>query len=539
MEEHRLVKPVSLRVFDCSRGCSNFDFIERNLAPTYPIQRFFSIMRSMGALTLVVENISFDGLLQEEYDDLRSFNYWSSEGALRLSFWDVPFSHATEIDRLSDDNALGYLIAKESGADAVSSDWVVFEAVSNALRVGQGVYPSLGKYSFGVGDRVFHVKGCLYCQQNGLTSRCSHVALRSLLSAILDEHDFSVRRMNAIAGLVKSEEIQLGLDVTEIRKVVEAAGLSYYDVYYGSVKTGKKLTYKPGQLPFHSFLYSGIESGCGSLLWFGVSATDKPGSHLIPFFGHTFDRDMWAADAQSRYLRSKHKIPTFLSSEIWSDRFIGHDDNFGANITMPQYFISPNMLSYVMSIYRGGLKDSSGVFAEAEAVAWLYNSLLKSMPDENPWVRRLKCAANAGAPRIVMRSLLIDKSQYLAHLRQLEDLTGRKAREEEIAQIEGAVPERAWMVELSIHQLFPINRRKVGEILFDATLLKANDAKAVRRVGIPFSLARLPDFYLSKESGVQVPDYDAISSSLTSHVECFRFPDAIDMEAAKYERSGL
>ena len=52
--------------------------------------------------------------------------------------------------------------------------------------------------------------------------------------------------------------------------------------------------------PYRKFLYSGVESGVGGLLGFNCGGDSR---HIIPVFGHTFNKDTWASDAESAYFQ--------------------------------------------------------------------------------------------------------------------------------------------------------------------------------------------------------------------------------------------
>ena len=56
------------------------------------------------------------------------------------------------------------------------------------------------------------------------------------------------------------------------------------------------------ELPYQKFLYAGIESGGGALLGFKFGGPGAKGEkHLIPFFGHTFNKDIWVSNADPAY----------------------------------------------------------------------------------------------------------------------------------------------------------------------------------------------------------------------------------------------
>jgi hypothetical protein len=66
----------------------------------------------------------------------------------------------------------------------------------------------------------------------------------------------------------------------------------------------------------------------------------------------------------------------------------------------------------------------------------------------------------------VLRPILIKKEEYIAHLKSSIGHDGTKMSDEDIAVL-GYLPERFWMIEISIFHLFTANSSKLGELLFD------------------------------------------------------------------------
>lgn len=83
------------------------------------------------------------------------------------------------------------------------------------------------------------------------------------------------------------------------------------------------------------------------------------------------------------------------------------------------------------------------------------------------------------------------------------------------------LPEKMMMVEVSLPQLFPANKRRIGEFLFDASV-DAN-ASIGQAVVTSFVFARMPGAYLIAErkdgSASRAHFY---GSSLTDHVRLHR-----------------
>ena len=134
-------------------------------------------------------------------------------------------------------------------------------------------------------------------------------------------------------------------------------------------------------LPYRKHLYAGIESGYGGLLGFRLSDGKR---HIIPFFGHSFNKDTWVSDAEKPYFAKGEE--GYMSSESWANSFIGHDDNFGPNYYVPKSYIAPKDVLYVVALLpsiqkTGGNKhpigDEGGI-SELLAPSWICAEVLAS-----------------------------------------------------------------------------------------------------------------------------------------------------------------
>ena len=69
MSEHRLVAPNSINVQPFSPPFSSFEYVDQNYGSQPAIRRLFSLGRSEGARTLLVESIPETGFISEENED--------------------------------------------------------------------------------------------------------------------------------------------------------------------------------------------------------------------------------------------------------------------------------------------------------------------------------------------------------------------------------------------------------------------------------------------------------------------------------------
>jgi len=95
------------------------------------------------------------------------------------------------------------------------------------------------------------------------------------------------------------------LNTQQILRVLGGLQIPHYDILYPARRGHEKWRAK---LPYQKVIYSGIESGSGSLLAFNM-AGPRAGDvgHIVPVFGHTFNEDTWAPNAEGDYFQIGHQ----------------------------------------------------------------------------------------------------------------------------------------------------------------------------------------------------------------------------------------
>ena len=236
---------------------------------------------------------------------------------------------------------------------------------------------------------------------------------------------------------------------------------------------------------------------------------------MIPFFGHTFNEDAWSPHAEQDYFKIGEAI-SYIPSRAWLSSFIVHDDNLGPNLCIPQGFLDKAKVDYVLELLPQGWRYS-GVEAELVAADYFY-SILPELADslEKPWLRRL--LEYVIRKKLILRHVPIGKNDYLAALRRATDWEGRAESTETLSVLEDLVPERYWMIEVSVPEVFSTNKRKLGEILLDAERELSSDID-----GTSFVLARFPGCYafFDQQDGYGIPRFSTTSSSLESHIPVY------------------
>lgn len=520
MNCHRLVTAQGIKICSVTAPFSSFKFVESEFNGIDSVHRCFSLARSLGMQTVTLEEIPGRGIIADENNEILSyFDGYKCGRVIRLGFWKKHFKNDRRIHQLSGEDLIGYAILKHDIVKPTGYDrWHVFEAVFKKYPHPHNCIPTPKSYKITIGAKHYSIEGVLYCQQNTLNKACAHVALRSLLSRHLSEGDISYRKINDLAGICpeSGKKPGDGLAVVDIRKVLKGLRIGFRDIDY-TQNDGLRTTH-----PYQKFLYAGIESGAGGLLGFHLSGPNvpaqKPPRHIIPFFGHTFNKDTWVPDAELSYFNVGGSVG-YVPSENWTSSFIGHDDNFGPDYCVPRLYVTQKQADYVVELLNEGTQYS-GVQAEAIALNFVYSlqSSLTKSPYNNDWIKRLvefiKCK------KIVLRAIFIPKSTYLKQLKSTADWDGKKEDKTIVELLENLLPDNIWVVEISFPQLFPANERKIGEVLLNPYVPVSAEYDADFNL---FLMARLPcQYFFLKSFKITEPDFLRIGSKIQSHVPLIR-----------------
>jgi len=518
--DHRLIRATQVTVASIDPPFSSFAHIDSLYEDNNPaIRRLFSLARAQDAHTLVIEEIQPAGIIIDENDEITQYcNDFQMTGLKRISFWKSVFTVADVADTntLQEKECLGYVILKRDQSLVKKyHKWHVFEAVFKKYDHKHNCVPNPAKYEVTVGNKRLSITGLLFAQQNGLNKCCSQVALRSVISRISNT-DVSYREINGFAQAASSSGFDpaKGLTTTQIRSILNGFKIPFRDFDYEQGLKGDRQRY-----PYGKYLYSGIESGNGALLGFRLSgpAIRNDVCHIIPFYGHTFNKDTWAPEADRSYFKVGEKLG-YIPSENWTSSFLGHDDNFGPNFCVPRLYISPKQVEYVVELLKSGIKFG-GSQAEVLSLQFLYPVLKVIDQTKNVWLQRLKFYADRDVQRIVLRAIAVNRDTYIRHLINERDWEQHAESDKIINVLSRTLPKNLWVVEVSIPELFPANERKLGDIVLNGGI-KINSDKKDRS---NFMFVRLPSIYLFDLAPAQKkPNFRSYPSALVSHFPLLR-----------------
>jgi hypothetical protein len=519
--EHRLVRSESITVPEnFLPPFSSFTHVEINYGDSISIRRLFSLARANKAIKLITEKIPPVGIIDSENAEIKSYypDHYMPD-LHRISFWRQEIL-GQDIHTDSGEKLTGYAILKHDVVPSKHYDyWHVFEAVFEKYLHPHNCVPSPCLYSVLIADRTIPISGVLYAQQNVLNKACAQVALRSLISRIKND-DISYKEINDLARpLVPGFEPAKGLNAKQIQAVLRGLDIPFKDLDYSQydIPLFSGRYWRLGNVmrklhPYQAYVYAGIESGMGALIGFRLTRKGG-GKHIIPFYGHTFNKDTWIPDADFTYFQVGKNLE-YISSQLWTSSFLGHDDNFGANYCIPRLYLEPSNVDYVVELLKPKFVIRGGQ-AEGLSLYLLHSVIEQINTTRNIWLNRL--AKYHEHSQIVLRAVAVEKTVYIDHIRNLKDWDGNSESKDAIELFNKNLPEAFWVVEVSIPQLFPANESKLGDIVINGQIeLDLND------IYRHLLYVRLPGAYymLSKTSTGDTSDiyFKDFPSNLTSHV---------------------
>lgn len=440
-------------------GFSNFQFVDRRYRSHSVLRRILSLARLHDYRSLLIEKIDPSAciLLEEENDALsrRCPDFTGSE-VHRLSFWRCP----PDKPRVPED-FIGYAVFKmDTIHPARPPEGHVYEAVLPPVRsrTENNYIRCQRTYRIRTSAGEYPVEGALYAQQNDRTFVCAHVALRTALSCLLPDGDISYARINRTAGIDhdsrKVGSGHGGLTPEDMEAVLSDLGLHWEKILHEPQHALNLAT------EYQRDLYGFIESGDPALLGFALDDPNPgpqgPSRHIVPIIGHTFNDDAWVPEAQRAYFGN---TLSYYSSEAWLSSYVLHDDNFGPYFCLPRHFLKKDNFRLILGIRQHATPVGS-VEAEAVALAFL-NAVVTDTPRMGvTWYDRFAVYAQSGL--LILRPILLEKTDYLDHLRTSGDTVPET---DWIDLIDRSLPDRFWMVEATIQELFTASRRKFGEVL--------------------------------------------------------------------------
>jgi len=501
-----------VNIRDASRGF--FQLIDSVWATGHTadtIHRICTMMRLMGAKTRVLEELDTDDRewprINKEIEAVRKrTNQKITAKVTKVSFifTAVPEDKPEELGRLSPDEILGYAIIITLELTNQIKCCYVFESVVRELGTPFGKPPTwqpIDNYYLHARQTLpvrinkeheYRIPATYFCQQNGITNVCAHACAIMILNTMRriekDSDILTCEDVNAVLGIDHVARMQRipdswgnndmcthdGLSWTELTKLFRHYGLAVREGDFSGEQRKN----------FRAFLYGFIESGFPALLCFNVPDLETHSiiQHVVAVVGHTLSPHSWFPTAFANYVGKGSDDRGWLSSLDWVNDFLVHDDNFGMQLCLPAHSFKSEEhpdagLSFVpiagLAVFPPALKTTMLSFqAEKMAFSRLIDllitlrdpSILGLMPY---YVQHLvNNIAHGGTP--VMRTLMVTKGQYLAHIAK-PDHHGTSLSKDQLYAISGLLSkyEHFWLVEASEPDLFVGNSTKIIDVLLD------------------------------------------------------------------------
>lgn len=490
---------------DTEAPFSNFKFVEDTFglqdSGCRHLKRILSQARTLEYKTIVIEKINSVGFSKDDDKDLQEAGYELSDKKLvRLTFFNKAINSMEDIVGLHDDNFIGYAILKHSPRIEGGFQWIVFESIIKSSRYINNYYHAKKDYKVRCFSKMFLVNGNICCQQNGITNVCAHASIRVCLSMLEQYDDFSYRTMNSI--LKKSgcpHFVGEGLLPRQIVRIFEGLNINH-----------RIASERLSSVPFQKYLYGSIESGYPALLGFSFGDVKEEldneediEGHIIPIIGHTFNEDTWVPNADTSYFSVGGT--RYVPSESWVSSYICNDDNFGSHYCLPRKYLTKKNDPFVVEILPPKAKYDA-TDAQLIAIDHLYSLAMNiNVEERNKWLQRLVNAIENENGWVVLRPIFLTGTKYLDHLKSLKVWDSSEAVNPKIlSALDGMAKGSYWVIEVSLPELFPANRAKLGEVVLNADVDKSPP-------GLQVEFARLPGFLYvmqsNKKSGTMVATY--------------------------------
>jgi hypothetical protein len=554
----------------CCCTAEKFSFFFELIAPRFSgefrncgaIHRICSLLRKMGVTHFVEEELEKTGEIQEEIEDVsrRCDAPLRSASFERFSFFyapnDVP-KDRLDLKQREDKLFLGYMvIARLELPDGAVRSYIleaviappgkcsekpspdsngrpkrspVLNYVLNYYLHAHKVFPSV------IGTRSenypFEVDGAFFCQQNNLTHVCAHACLRMALNTTWHTVGIKIsnRQINETLGIdhTAGRTVKGGLRVEQIELVLKNFGLFPYAQDF--------LTH--AEVDYAEYLYPFVESGNPVILSFHPTYDS---GHVVTIIGHTMNSDRWDCEAHLAYDPGSRPFELFHASSTWVDHFLINDDNFGMYTALPVgYLRNPIRPRYdptrrarwVVSVFPSAsavLPYVAELYAVEKSVVSLRKleggkdsagrPLLETIP-RNRWLSRLIAQSKEPTKRLVARTVLTEKGEYVAFLRRISDLKdseGSQLRPEDISDVESLLPVKFWVTEMTLPDLYTANKHKLGDMIH-------NETTSTPSTDPPGILYNTPEYVWGWLPCVEIPKVDDLRSwPLRGHVPLLR-----------------
>lgn len=562
MSRHPIFQP-------CGVGQSLFQFIDkiwvdRETSNDRAFHRLCSLMRKMGAETVVIERLEKgdDSEVDEEKQalSLHLKRQVTFTKVFRLTFLSRAVKNSDELQNTDEGSFLAYAViinakwkakGKTRRRAYILRSIVAVPSIECSPMAECGASPKrlplFNTYfhvhrhfccDVGLGNgscRSYSIIGTFFSQQNQITSVCAHAALKMVVNNFPKTSPqaqglLTTEGINRILSIDHvNNKLTGGLRREHVEKVLDRLGFA----------TIQQDFFRDPTYDYAGYLHHLIESSCPCLLVFTTNKLDE--THVVPVFGHTLNSHMWHPEAELAYgpepPQRFYPYPNYRPATMWIDNFVIHDDNFGMYLFLPVDSLRRNtmperdpMFRAVLAIGVVPLKfPTSGSEAEgaSEVLARGVLNIVRSLPATDYWLETL--CKETTAP-LVIRTALLSRKRYRMHLgyklkEKHKDSYGEEFDDDVIMKLTRYLPEHFWLSELALPDLYTTNKTKLIDVIYSAT--KAPTADKTQMVKKCIAM-RFPGFGIRLKAG-RVADH--VPTNVYGHYPLFR----VSRELALFE----
>ena len=431
-----------------------------------PLKRIFQTVLGQGCRTILVEHDYDDPDYKNEYHSFYEELFKTySDKTQRLHFFACDLKQ-DDIARLSQFKTkyLGFCSLRpfqsQKVVNAVIKPTEDANQPKRSFILCQKDFPVEIKVS-DKNTQKLKIKGFPFIQQDGQLGCCAHASLATIDHFLASEYG---REPYFVSKIVEAAS-----QVPEIRREIPTTGLSALQISQVLKHMGyAPLIYQYGEgilspFPPERVIYHYMESEIPIML--GILT--ESGGHALTIIGHSFEPDVWWALAQIAYYRRRPSGGPYHCSTTWIQNFIVQDDNFGPYLTVPKEFIwakASEALLIVVPLPKN--VNIQGEDAELYAYRMLSDEIiLKWMLDAGKKEKNTKkwsavFLEHLADEDLVLRTCLLDSKQFkkrypAPHLKSFYQKVD--------------MPDKVWVTEVSIPELFCQSRLRLGEVIIDST----------------------------------------------------------------------
>jgi hypothetical protein len=383
----------------------------------------------------------------------------------------------------------------------------------NRIPVSNYYYHCGDEFQTTIGTKNDHndytIKGTYFAQQNDLTSVCAHVAVQMAINnaPVLGVEKITSEEINHLLGIdhttpkTRVGHFELDNDsghgesrskgLTSLEMVTFAQKLGLGTLFADFLQPPKShhffvrlisFLFGPCAVDCYKWLYPQLESCFPTILGIQRPKYKKPDgtevsefSHVVTVLGHTMNTDCWEPEARSGY--GELAVRPYDSTINWIDHFIVNDDNLGMGRTMSTGQLADSGKRRKKKLLHASMaislvpKDvvSAGLNPELLGSAIVYFLLSEFREMKNKKIMKpIEWLQILMGSKLIFRTFSSTRECYCNHLRSCEDNFRNKVEDKHLQIIKANMPNRLWITEISVADLFCGNKSKLGDVVGNA-----------------------------------------------------------------------